>query len=69
MEKETVIFILLVLFGTYIVFRIFKKTVKEALRALIVLIIFAITIAGMLAIWNLEGFELYKKLNKIKKDR
>lgn len=69
MEKETVIFILLFLLGTYIVFRIFKKTVKAALRTLLVLLIFAITMAGLLAIWNLEGFELYKKLRTTKKNR
>lgn len=39
----------------YIAFRILKKTVKMAMRALIVLLILVVAIVGGIALWSIDG--------------
>ena len=54
MEIAAVIFILIMLAVAYIAFRILKKTVKMAFRAIIVLVILAVAVVGGLALWNMD---------------
>lgn len=69
MEIAAIIFIVIMLAVAYIAFRILKRTVKMALRAIIVLLILAVAIAGGLALWNLESFGLNKKSTTTRKSR
>lgn len=55
MEITAVIFVLVMVGVAYITFRILKKTVKMAMRALIVLLILAVAGAGGIAIWNINS--------------
>lgn len=54
MEIAAVIFVLVMIAVAYIAFRILKRTVKMAFRAIIVLIILGIAIIGGLALWNMD---------------
>ena len=54
MEIAAIIFILVMLAVAYMAFRILKKTLKMAFRAVIVLLILGIAIIGGLAIWNMD---------------
>jgi len=67
MEIAAIIFIVIMLAVAYIAFRILKRTVKMAFRAIIVLLILAVAIAGGLALWNLESFGLNKKSTTTRK--
>lgn len=69
MEIAAIIFIVIMLAVAYIAFRILKRTVKMAFRAIIVLLILAVAIAGGLALWNLESFGLKKKSTTTRKSR
>ena len=60
MGIAAIIFILIMLAVAYIAFRILKRTVKMAFRAVIVLLILAIAIVGGLALWNLDSLGLRK---------
>ena len=55
MEIAAVIFFLIMLAVAFIAFRILKKTIKMAIRALIVLIILTVAIVGSVALWSLDG--------------
>ncbi|MCB1023996.1 MAG: hypothetical protein KDB79_06395 [Acidobacteria bacterium] len=55
MEIAAVIFVLIMLAVAYIAFRILKKTVKMAMRALIVLLILVVAAAGGIALWNMNS--------------
>ena len=52
MEIAAIVFVLVMLATAYIAFRILKKTVKMAMRAIVVLVILAIALVGGLALWN-----------------
>ncbi len=67
MEIAAIIFIVIMLAVAYIAFRILKRTVKMAFRAILVLLILAVAIAGGLALWNLESFGLNKKSTTTRK--
>ena len=54
MEMAAVIFILIMLAIAYIAFRILKRTLKMAMRAVVVLVILAIAVVGGLALWNMD---------------
>lgn len=56
MEITAIIFILIMLAIAYIAFRVLKKTLKMAFRAIIVLVILGIAIIGGLALWNMDKF-------------
>ena len=55
MEIIALIFVLVMIAVAYIAFRILKKTLKLALRAIIVIVILAVAVLGGLALWNM-GF-------------
>jgi formate hydrogenlyase subunit 3/multisubunit Na+/H+ antiporter MnhD subunit len=55
MEIAAIIFILLMLAVAYITFRLLKKTVKMAIRAMIVLLILAVMLVGGIALWSMSG--------------
>ena len=55
MEIAAVVFILIMLAIAYFAFRILKRTLKMAMRAVVVLVILAIAVVGGLAIWNLDA--------------
>ncbi|MEZ5344879.1 MAG: hypothetical protein R2681_04905 [Pyrinomonadaceae bacterium] len=55
MVIAAIIFVLIMLAVAYITFRILKKTVKLAIRALVVLIILAVAAAGGFALWNMNS--------------
>ncbi len=55
MEIAAIIFILVMLAVAYITFRLLKKTVKMAIRAMVVLLILAVTIVGGIALWSING--------------
>jgi hypothetical protein len=55
MEISAVIFVLIGLAFAYFVFRILKKTVRMALRALIVLMLIVFTLGGGAALWYYQG--------------
>jgi len=61
MEIAAIIFIVIMFAVAYIAFRILKRTVKMAFRAIIVLLILAIAVVGGLALWNLDSLGLNKK--------
>lgn len=69
MEIAAIFFLLVMLVVAYIAFRVLKKTMKMAFRAIIVLVILAIAIAGGLALWSMSGQSTNKpstsKKNKI----
>ena len=69
MEIAAIIFILLLLAVAYIAFRILKRTVKIAVRAIIFLLIVVIAVVGGLALWNLDSFKTDKKPAATKKNR
>ncbi len=52
MEIAALVFTLIGLGIAYVVFRILKKTVKMAVRALIVLLLIIITLAGGMYLWT-----------------
>jgi energy-coupling factor transporter transmembrane protein EcfT len=56
MEIAAIIFILIMLAIAYITFRVLKKTVKMAMRAVIVLLILAIALVGGIALWSMDSF-------------
>ena len=39
----------------YVVFRLLKRTVKMAFRAIVVLVILAVALVGGAALWNLDS--------------
>ena len=55
MEIAAIIFVLVMLAVGYVVFRILKKTLKIAFRALILLIIIGVALIGGLALWSASG--------------
>ncbi len=69
MGIAAIIFIIIMLVVAYIAFRILKRTLKMAFRAIIVLLIFVIAIAGGLAIWNLDSLGFNKKPATTKRSR
>ncbi len=52
MEIAAIIFVLVTLAIAYVVFRVLKKTVKLMIRAILVLIIVAVAIAGGMMLWH-----------------
>ncbi|MDH3529765.1 MAG: hypothetical protein OEQ28_09380 [Acidobacteriota bacterium] len=57
MELAAIIFVFVVLFIAYVVFRVLKKTVKMAIRALIVLVLITLALVGGAALWSVNGSE------------
>lgn len=55
METAAVIFVLVMLGLAYVVFRILKKTVKMAVRALVVLVILVVAAVGGAALLSIDG--------------
>lgn len=55
MEVAAVVFVLIMLAVAYIVFRILKKTVKMAIRAIVVLVLIAVALVGGAALWSVKG--------------
>lgn len=55
MEIAAIVFVLIMLFVAYLVFRILKKTVKLAIRAIIVLVLIAVALVGGSALWSVKG--------------
>ena len=52
MEIAAIIFILIMLAVGYVVFRILKKTVKLAIRAILLLVIIGVALVGGYALWS-----------------
>ena len=52
MELAAIIFVFVTLIAAYVVFRILKKTVKMAIRAIIFLILIGIALVGGFALWS-----------------
>jgi len=52
MEIAAIIFVLVMVAIAYIAFRILKKTLKMAMRAIVVLVILAIAVVGGFVLWN-----------------
>lgn len=57
MELAAVIFVLIMLAVAYLVFRLLKRAVKLAARAVIVLLILVITFIGAIALWSFGAAE------------
>jgi len=55
MELAAIIFVFVTLIAAYVVFRILKKTVKMAIRAIIVLILIGIALVGGFALWSVNA--------------
>ncbi len=55
MEIAAIIFVLVVLAVAYIAFRLLKRTVKMAVRALVVLMLVFVALAGGTALWFVGG--------------
>jgi len=51
----------------YITFRLLKRTVKIAVRGLVVLTILAVAFVGGLALWNLDSLPFQKAPTKTRK--
>ncbi|NNE97632.1 MAG: hypothetical protein HKN25_01295 [Pyrinomonadaceae bacterium] len=68
MEIAAVIFILIMFAVAWVVFRLLKRTVQLLIRAIIVLLILFIAIAGGAALWNMDSLGLAGK-NASKKSR
>lgn len=70
MEIAAVVFFLVMLAVAFIAFRVLKKTIKMAMRALIVLVILLIAVVGGAALWSMDGKDVIKKTpSKTKKSR
>ena len=55
MEIAAIIFALIVIAVAYVVFRLLKKTVKLAIRAIIFLIIIGVAVIGGAYLWTSSG--------------
>ena len=66
MEIAAIIFLLIMLAVAYVVFRLLKRTMKMAIRAIIVLLILMIAIAGGFALWNMDSLGLKSKTSSSK---
>ncbi len=55
MEIAAIIFILVMAAIAYVVFRLLKKAVKMAIRAIVVMVILLIAIVGGIALWSMDG--------------
>ena len=55
MEIAAIIFILVMLAIAYVAFRILKKTMKMAMRAIVVLLIMVIAVVGGAALWSMDA--------------
>ena len=55
MEIAGLIFVLIVVAIGYVAFRLLKKTVKFALRLLLLIVILLAALVGGLALWNYGG--------------
>lgn len=71
MNETAAIIFILVMFGVaYIVFKILKKTLKMAIRAIVVLLILGIAAVGGVALWNMDGKDFIRKIpTETKKSR
>ncbi len=70
MEIAAIIFVLIMLAAAFIAFRILKKTIKMAIRAIVVLLILIIAVVGGVALWNMDGKDVIRKVPaKTKKSR
>ncbi len=70
MEIAAVIFVLIMLAVAYVAFRVLKKTLKMAVRAIVVLLIMTIALVGGVALWNMDGKDVIRKTpTKTKKSR
>ncbi len=69
MEIAAIIFLLIMLVVAYVVFRLLKRTVKMAFRAIIVLVILAIAIVGGAALWSMDSLGFKSKTTSPKKNR
>ena len=66
MEIAAILFFLVMLAIAYIAFRVLKKTIQMAIRALIVLLILVIAMVGGVALWNLDAPDLIRSINSEK---
>jgi len=69
MEIAAIIFLLIMLAVAYVVFRLLKRTVKMAFRAIIVLVILAIAVVGGAALWSMDSLGFNSKTTSSKKSR
>ncbi|MGI8669013.1 MAG: hypothetical protein ACR2J3_04095 [Aridibacter sp.] len=70
MEIAAIIFFVIMLAVAFIAFRILKKTLKMAIRAIVVLLILIIALVGGVALWNMDGKDIIRKTPiKTKKSR
>ncbi len=69
MEIAAIIFTLVMLAIAYIAFRVLKKTLKMAMRAIVVLLIMVIAVVGGAALWNMDGISDSVKRPAAKKSR
>jgi multisubunit Na+/H+ antiporter MnhB subunit len=70
METAAIIFILIMFGVAYIAFRILKRTLKMAIRAIVVLLILIIAVVGGVALWNMDGKDFIRETPvKTKKSR
>lgn len=57
MEIAAIVFVLVVLAVAYVSFRLLKRTVKMAVRALVVLVLVFVAAVGGTALWFVGGDE------------
>ncbi len=70
MEIAAIIFVLIMLAAAFITLRILKKTLKMAIRAIVVLLILIIAVVGGVALWNMDGKDFIRETPvKTKKSR
>lgn len=67
MEIAAIVFFIIMLAMAYIVFRVLKRTVKMAMRAIIVLVILGVAFGGGAALWNMNSLGFSSKTKSSKK--